>query len=310
MSASPSALLGPGEAASFTATVFPALAPGSFKTSWDFGDQSAVATGLTAKHAFASGGTYTVVFTLTEAAGEPVSATQIVTVRSAAVGAGRVFRGRVSLLSPFGPGESDPDTGAPAGWHVKLLGAQQGPVETIGSNGGYQFDNLPSAGGNSFRVFDVEVTDTSGAHIGSSNPGGHTPLYTATASPSITERTFTVGPHSDSFLIEGTVTTPTGILTTPPGFSLTVHADIYSATNIPTIVRSGTVTSNGFGNYRIETRPLPGAAASLTGSTTVGHVPHNPLTLTLSENGIPIDTIKTGVPDNTSHTYHAANLHG
>jgi CSLREA domain-containing protein len=272
---------------------------------WSFGDGIG-AEGQQVSHAYGSAGTYLVTVTATDSSGATGTAQATLTVP----GTGRVFGGRVGLLSSFGPGDPDPGLAAPAGLTVEFFGASHGAqgalpmtqTATTTLGGVYGLSQLPLG----FAPVDVVVLTAAGKLLGRSDPGNGVSLVLGWGRPAVVSRDFSVVPDANSFVVSGRALAPSGSL--PAG--VVVQVSVEGRNFAGALVASGSVQSGGFGGYRVEAKPT---AAFVPGSG-LASMRINRLAVKLSENGVVVDSTETTVSGGLvladGHSFTTRDLHG
>lgn len=270
-----------------TVTFTPASILGSAGTTrdWDFGDGTKT-SGSSVTHAFAPG-VFTVTCTVRDDAGNVVSkASHDVTVGAFPLPTGRDVEGLVTVLRPYGPGQSDPSGPAPAGLPITLYAVSNAgagqftPVSGQTAAGGvYRFPNLTYIPTSQHQTIDVRAAAGNLGSYGASRPA---PL--PAAPPGITDLPLTVSPHQHGLLLEGTVAPADGTHAPPKSARITVTAEPVGDPNAAVAVES-----HSLGDYRIE---LPNAAvvSPVTGAGSLSHQPA--VLITLEENGRVVDQIR------------------
>jgi hypothetical protein len=214
---------------------------------------------------------------------------------------GRVLGGRVTLLTPFGPGEPDPGLPAPAGLQVKFVApgpARYRPATTT-SGGLYQRAQLPAT------LTGVYVTNDAGKLLGLTPYNHNTALIAGWGNPAIAVQDLAIVLPPNSFVVSGRVLPPA----TPPTKPVVVTVSVEAYNGHNNIVASGNVHSSGYGDYRVEATPTPAFFAPTHHTTQRMNITR--LVVKLSENGTVTDTTDTSaelVAD--GRNYPTRDLHG
>ncbi|MCW2963249.1 MAG: hypothetical protein JWO17_501 [Actinomycetia bacterium] len=251
--------------------------------SWNFDDGSR-AEGPRVRHAYREAGTYLVTLTATTSSGTTgTTQASVIVAGSTPSGPGRVFGGRVTLLSPFGPGEPDPGLPAPAGLQVRFAAGSTTFTPTTTTSGGlYQRTQLPT----SFKPDSVYVTNNAGTLLGQSNYiRGVLLVPHDWGNPGIAVQDLAIVPDPHSFVVSGRVLPPA----TPPTTTVVVTVSVEAYNTNGTLIASGNVHSTGYGDYRVEATPTP----AFTPSSTTASMHVNRLVIKLTENGTVTDTTDT-----------------
>ena len=150
-------LLAPGQAGTFTAAISGGLGP--FNVTWQFGDGSPSALGVTVSHTFASAGSYSVSVTVTDSVAETLTAATPVVVRLVPLNVTihpSVTSGTVGQPLQF--------TAVASGGVAPFTFAWSAPTGICGVDTGPVLNCTPTAAG-TLQV-GVTVADSTGQHIG------------------------------------------------------------------------------------------------------------------------------------------------
>jgi hypothetical protein len=207
--------------------------------------------------------------------------------------AGRVLVGAVDVLEPFGPGSADRHSSAPNGLVVRLgnqAGAVLGSGRTV--DGRYALTNLP-VGGVELDVYDQRGAVLLGRVKAPAAAGG----LEGDSTPSVATADVDLSPYEigNSWVVSGTVVPPAHAGQSDLTITAIVRRDAQT-------VATGSISGGHPGPYRV-IATTPGLKRTLA-----ANAPSPPvITVTLSENGTPIDstTIRATSPDN----HYSADLH-
>jgi hypothetical protein len=176
-----------------------------------------------------------------------------------------------------------------------------GRATTTTSGGLYQRTQLPAT----FKPSVVYVTNNAGKLLGQTDTNNHSPLVASSGwgNPAIVLQDLAIVPDPYSFVVSGRVLPPA----TPPTKPVAITVSVEAYDTGDTIVASGQVQSNGYGDYRVEAKPT----RAFTPTRAAHSMRISRFVIKLTENGTLTDTTVTNqerIAD--GHNIPTRDLHG